>query len=158
MNFHGDGEKCISNYGSSPHLHLKHKVPDLSNKMAAGIFQIERDGHIFGHQKRVFRQGSTHFKISLWGFLSFFPDAGIFHTHKTFPYEVRYLTVTIISILMFWQEVYKGKIDCSTSNSYYMRMHVVFSFNFGVFLGEDMFLKQILTHEISPKVECSQGG
>lgn len=40
----------------------------------------------------------------------------------------------------------------------YERMHVVFSFNFVMFLGVDMFLKQILMKEISSKVECSQDG
>jgi len=59
---------------------------------------------------------------------------------------------------MFWQEVYKEKIDCSTSNPYHVRMHILFSFDFGMLVGVDKLLKQLLMNKIPSKVECSQGG
>lgn len=63
----------------------------------------------------------------------------------------------VISARQLWQEVCVEKIGCSTSNPYDVRMRVVLSCKFSVFLGVDVFLKQILMNEISSKVECSQG-
>lgn len=85
-----------------------------------------------------------------------FPGASILLKHKPLLYKVRCLTVTIISILMFWQEVFKGRIDRSTSNNYCVRMHVVCEFWY-VF-GVEMFSKLIFVNEVTSKAECSQGG